>query len=494
MNAERGTQKAELTGGEAGAGVVGRRGASTFGVARVAFVSAALVLYLLWLGRGELGWLPGGQWAALGGWAVLAALLLVIWLWRAGYLARWWAVVHVAPSGALLIVIVLIAAVPRLVALPGAAPPPMALAAEQEALGEARRMVTTGQFRPVTFARPSALLYLQTASGAAAFLLGASNDRWHDVSAMQPADLATPAHLLNALLGLLTIALVYATSRRLYSPRAGLLAAALLACSPLAWRAAHVADESTLAALAAMLALWGIVDCGLRIANWWESRHWLFEEGTALSRQNPQSPPARGFPVHIPHCLVAAFLLGLATGIRPALLLLVAPLVLALWWGGRMRVAIVGLLLTAGVVGFLVAAPYALAALPAMLDASASTARGYDLRVTPGTLALLVRHVPDGALLFSRAEPLLALLGSVGALIALLRRQRGDWLVLAALVPGLLLVLLHRSLDAWQFIPYTPFLALLGGLALDTGWTSLAAHPHSTARRKQRSRKRPSAA
>ncbi|MGN6810449.1 MAG: hypothetical protein ACTHMP_06210, partial [Thermomicrobiales bacterium] len=133
-------------------------------------------------------------------------------------------------------------------------------------------------------------------------------------------------------------------------------------------------------------------------------------------------------------------------------------------------------------------------ALPAVLDAGASATRDYDLRVAPGTLALLVRHVPEGALLFSRAEPLLALLGSVGALIALLRRQRGDWLVLAALVPGLLLVLLHRSLDAWQFIPYTPFLALLGGLALDTGWTSLAAHPHSTARRKQRSRKRPSAA
>ena len=488
MNAERRTRNAESIEGKASAGVVGRRGASEFRGVRIAFVSAALVLYLLWLGRGELGWLPGGQWATLGGWAALTALVLMIWLWRGGYLARWWAAVRVAPGGALLIVILLIAMIPRLVALSGAAPPPAALAAEQEALGEARRMVTTGQFRPATFARPSALLYLQTASGAAAFLLGASSDRWHDVSAIQAADLATPAHVLNALLGLLTIASVYATSRRLYSPRAGLLAAALLACSPLAWCAAHVADESTLAALAAIFALWGSAECGpgtrLRVAN---------AESRDEQRETPVGSVA-GRVEHIPHCLVAAFLLGLATGIRPALLLLVAPLVLALWWGGRMRVATVGLLLAAGGMGILVAAPYALAALPAVLDAGASAARDYDLRIAPGTLALLARHVPDEALLFSRAEPLLALVGGVGALIALLRRQRGDLLVLAALVPGLLLVLLHRHLDAWQFMPYTPFLALLGGLALDTGWTNFAARQHGATRRKPRARKRRSAA
>jgi asparagine N-glycosylation enzyme membrane subunit Stt3 len=343
--------------------------------------------------------------------------------------------------------------------------------------------VTTGQFRPATFTHTSALLYLQTASGAATFLLGASSDRWHDVSAIQPADLATPAHALNALLGLLTIALVYATGRRLDNPRAGLLAATLLACSPLAWRAAHVADESALAALAAILALWGIAERGVRIADSASPDAPAIHPGSAWTSINPQTT------LHTPQFL-AAFLLGLAAGIRPALLLLVGPLALALWWRGRMRVATVGLLLAAGVVGFLVAVPYALAALPALLDAGAGAARDYDLRVAPGTLALLVRQLPDGALLFSRAAPLLALFGGVGALIALLRRQRSDLLVLVALVPGLLLVLLHRRLDAWQFMSYTPFLALLGGLALDTGWTNFAARQRGATRRKPRARKR----
>jgi hypothetical protein len=469
MNAERGTRNAELTEATKSAGAAGQRGAA-WRVPRSAFVIAALALYLLWLGRGELGWLPGGPWLALAGWGAVTALLLVVWLWRVGHLVRWWAALRARPSGALLIAILLVATIPRLAPMPDSTPTPTALTAEHDALGAAHRMLTTGQFRPATFARPSALLYLQTATGAVAFLLGVSADRWHDVAAVQPTDLATPAHLLNTLLGLLTIALVYATGRRLYNPRTGLLAAALLALSPLAWRAAHVADESALAALAAVLALWGSVECG---------------HGWRNAQMN--SVPAN--VASTSRCLAAAFLLGLATGIRPALLLLTAPLALALWWRGRLRIATAGLLLAASGAGFLVAAPYALAALPALLDAGAAAARDYDLRVAPGTLALFVRHLPAGTLLFSRAEPLLALLGGCGALVALLRHQRGDLLVLAALVPGLLFMLLHHTLDAWQFMPYTPYLALLGGLALDEGWTHFATRQRGTTGRKPRARK-----
>ena len=116
-------------------------------------------------------------------------------------------------------------------------------------------MLTSGDYRPRTFERPSALLYLQTAAAIPGFLGGVSVDRWRFVQDMQPGDLATPARLLNALLGLLAIALAYRAGERLYGRRAGLLAAALLTASPLAWSTARTATEDALATVACLAAI-----------------------------------------------------------------------------------------------------------------------------------------------------------------------------------------------------------------------------------------------
>ncbi|HET8626874.1 MAG TPA: glycosyltransferase family 39 protein [Thermomicrobiales bacterium] len=428
----------------------------------VALVLAAAALYLAWVSHGDLtGTLPGGStvaYAVLGG---LVAALAVARLAATGALARLRVAARADPAPWLLATIVLAALALRLAPLaPPAAPD---LARERAALAATQHILTTGDFTPPTFAVPSLLLYLQTAAGSAAFLLGVSAGRWQEVGALHPADLAASARLLNALLGALTVALVYVAGRRLYGRRAGLLAALLLAVSPLAWLAARAATGDALATLAGIAAF--LVGVGSR-----ESA-----VGSTGFRRPPRSTTAR--PV-LPSAVCrppSAVLLGVAAGVRPALALLAVPLlIVALTRRPRPPAWGWGLLAGGMVVGYLIAVPYALAGLPGWLDAGAAAAREYDLRVAPGTLGLLVRQIPAALLLLARQDPLTALVGGAGALLALARRGRPDLLLLAFLVPSGALLLLHRDLLAWQFAPYVPFLALLGGTALDAGWTLLA--------------------
>ncbi|HEX5502199.1 MAG TPA: glycosyltransferase family 39 protein, partial [Thermomicrobiales bacterium] len=427
-----------------------------------ALVVAVAALYLAWVSHGDLtGALPGGQvaaYAALGG---LVAALAVARLAATGALARLRDSVRAAPAPWLLALLVLAALAARLAAAASpAAPDP---AREQAALAATRQILTTGDFRPPTFAVPSLLLYLQTAAGSVAFLLGVSAGRWQEVGALRPADLATPARLLNALLGALTVALVYAAGRRLYGRRAGLLAALLLAASPLAWLAARAATADALAALAAVAAF--LVGVGSRASG-------VGSTGRASADRVDLRKP----PLPTPYSLLpTAVFFGVAAGVRPALALLAVPLLVALLADRpRPRAREWGLLLVGVVAGYLLAVPYALAELPRWLDAGATAARAYDLRVAPATLALLARHVPTALLLLARQDPLTLLAGGLGALLAVARRGRADLLLLAFLVPSGALLLLRRDLQAAQFAPYVPFLALLGGALLDVIWTFLA--------------------
>jgi hypothetical protein len=429
-----------------------------------ALVAGLCACYLLWISGGDLTRdFPGGWLAALGLAAGLSAVLLVARLAFAGVFGCWWATLRARPANLVLAAILLAAAVPRLAPMPFLSVSPAAVAAERQALTEARRMLTTGNYRPQTFARPGALLYLQTALGAATFLVGVSSDRWREVHLVQAEDLAMPARLLNALFGLLSVVLVYIAGRALYSRRAGLLAAALLAFSPLAWHAAHLATEDALVALVGLGAFLAIVRL--------EPGPGDAEAGAATARY-----PTFGVAG-------AAFLVGLATGVRPALVLLAVPLTIALWKrGGSWRLVVLGAVAAFGA-GFLVATPYAIAALPALLDAGASAAGEYALKVEVGTLALLVRHIPAGVGLLLRADPVLALAGGCGVLVAVARRRRGDWLLLAFLLPSALLFLLHRTFDVRQLFAYAPFLALLGGTALDEGWAAVG-RPRRRSRRR----------
>ncbi|CAA9590233.1 MAG: hypothetical protein AVDCRST_MAG88-4759, partial [uncultured Thermomicrobiales bacterium] len=371
------------------------------------------------------------------------------------------------PTPVILAGIVLVAAVPRLAAPAILAPQPAdwAAAIEREALGEARRMLTTGDFRPRTFARPSALLYAQTAAGAGTFLAGVSADRWRTVGAVDPDNLARGARLLNAIFGLAAVLLTYAVAARLYGRRAGLAAAALMALSPIAWTATATATEDALVALVGLAAfsLCAALDVG-------RGRGRGMEDGAPTSgSRGPLTAP--------PRSLTAALLVGAAAGVRPSLALLALPLVLAWWWERGAGRRVPGALLPAAAgTGFLLAMPFALVALPAVLDAASVAAREYDLRPAPATLRLAT-GLPRAAALALQSDPLLALAGALGACWALARHRRADLLVLAALVPTGLLLALHRDLEPRHFAPYGPFLALLGGAFLSEVGAALRGQP-----------------
>jgi hypothetical protein len=458
----------------------------------LALVVSATALWLIWTSHGDLTrGVPGGQTAALAVLGLIVAGLALARLAIIGTLARLWGRLRVDPSPAVLALLLLIAVAPR---LPGVPSPGFDLARyaplEQQALGEAWRMLTTGDYRPQTFARPSGLLYLQTAAGAVNFLAGVSVDRWRALGAVQPGDLVTSAHLLNALLGIATVALVYLTGRRLYGRRAGLLAAALLALSPLAWLAAHVATEDALAALIGLAAF----ELGARSAEQDERGARSAERGTG----NDDAPVAAPSSSVVPRSafraprLVGALLLGVAAGVRPSLALLAVPFVLGLLLAGRPRPApwAWGLLVVAALAGYLLAVPYVIAELPRWLDTGATAASEYQLRAEPGTIGFAARQLPAAIGLLAREETLLGLTGGLGALLALVRRGRPDLLLLSFLVPAGLLLLLHRGLDARHFVPYGPFLALLGGAALDSAWSLVAMRSRPARRRRKPARAR----
>jgi 4-amino-4-deoxy-L-arabinose transferase-like glycosyltransferase len=396
----------------------------------------------------------------------VASAGLLLWrVWLTGAPRRWWAAVRHAPGGMLLVGVLLVAVPPRMVVMPGVAPSATMRAAEGEALGEARRMLVTGDFHPRTLAQPAILLALQTATGALTFLLGVSAGRWGEIHAVGAADLAPAARSLNAALGVATVALVCVAGRRLFGGRAGLLAGALLALSPLAWITAYAATGEALAAFVALLAFAGIAG-GLGAPA---------IPAEAIGHRHERVAPKP----RMPRSLAAAFAVGVATGVRPTLLLLAAPLIaIALTRGNRER-ASGGASLLAGVIGYLATGTAVLTALPTSLDATGRAVQGYELGVAPATLALLLRHLPAAVAILGRADPLLTLLGGLGALVWVAggvsgtatagRRAdpRQGLLLLTFLGLSLLLMLLRRTLEVGQFAVYGPFLALLGGVALD---------------------------
>ncbi|HEY8600720.1 MAG TPA: hypothetical protein VIL85_19950, partial [Thermomicrobiales bacterium] len=300
--------------------------------------------------------------------------------------------------------------------------------------------------------------------GALTFLLGVSAGRWGEIHAVEAADLAPAARFLNAALCVATVAFVCVAGRRLFGGRVGLLAGILLALSPLAWITAYAPTGEALAAFVALLAFAGIAGAlGDRAID---------PRGGHRREQAARNP-------RWPRLLAVAFAVGFAAGVRPALLLLTPPLIaVALTRGKRERVS-GGASLLAGVIGYLATGTAVLTALPTFLNATGRAVQGYELRVAPATLALLIRHLPAAITILGRADPLMTLLDGLWALVwtvgvvsgTATAEQRAyprrGLLLLTFLGLSLLLMLLHRTLDVGHFAVYSPFLALLGGVALD---------------------------
>lgn len=418
-----------------------------------ALVVAGLAFFLVWTTHGDLTRpLPGGQVLALALLAGLAAALVVarVALAVSGPQARAWLASARAP--AVLLAVAFVAAAPRVFAAQG---PPDYPALERQALVESHRMLTTGNYRPTTFERPSALLYAQTAAGGALFLGGVYIDRWREVKAVQPQDLALVARLLNAGFALATAFLLVVVGGQ-RDARAGWFAALLFALSPLAWTATNSATEDALATLAALAAWWAITSV---------ARLERADQGQLLA------------------LVLAGMLVGVATGIRPSLILLAIPLVWVLarrparpaWHWGLLAVPVAA--------GYLIAVPYAVAELPALLNAGGAALRQYGFGADRSIALLLWQQAPVAAGIVARRESALALTAGLGLLTALTFRfaRNGKWtweplphtgLLLSYLLPAGVLFALQLQPSARLLLPIEPFLALLGGQFLTNSWVT----------------------
>lgn len=109
---------------------------------------------------------------------------------------------------------------------------------EPEILERAVRMMRTGDFNPHFFDYPGLYFYLQLAVACLRFLVGATSGEWTSLDQVSTADFYLWARALTALLGTLTVLLVYYIGMR-WGTRYAALAAGLMAVMPIHVRESH---------------------------------------------------------------------------------------------------------------------------------------------------------------------------------------------------------------------------------------------------------------
>ncbi len=109
---------------------------------------------------------------------------------------------------------------------------------EPEIMDRAVRMMKTGDFNPHFFDYPGLYFYAQLGVACLRFLVGATTGQWASLDQVHSADFYLWGRALTALLGTLTVVLVYLAGMR-WGTRSAALAAGLMAVMPLHVRESH---------------------------------------------------------------------------------------------------------------------------------------------------------------------------------------------------------------------------------------------------------------
>jgi 4-amino-4-deoxy-L-arabinose transferase-like glycosyltransferase len=136
-----------------------------------------------------------------------------------------------------LVVIVIVGALLRFVALGSGIPFNIGVD-EPEIMDRAVRMMKTGDFNPHFFDYPGLYFYVQLGVACLRFLAGATAGHWTALDQVNTADFYLWGRAVTALLGTLTIVLVYQIGMR-WGARHAALAAGLMAVMPLHVRESH---------------------------------------------------------------------------------------------------------------------------------------------------------------------------------------------------------------------------------------------------------------
>lgn len=326
---------------------------------------------------------------------------------------------------------------------------PFRMSADEPAvLSQSLRMIRTGDFHPYFFDYGGLTLYLHTAVGAFAFLSGASDGRWTSLDAFWEGDMLVAGRTVTALLGALTIVVVFFIGLR-WGRTVALVSALVMAVLPAHVREAHfVLTDTPLTLLVAVTLL--------------------------LAMRAVEAP-------RIGAVALAGLTAGMAAAVKyngGAALIMPLTAALALPRGHRLRAMCAAVAACAG--GFLAFAPYTILALPEFLNRLAALMQSYNsdrpmrevmrnyvayLRgwfAWPGVLPLQIGY---GALTLSVA--------GWGVMVARARDRR-TWLLAGLVIPFPILYFWFMSSQTLQYgrylLPLGPMLAV--GLAV--GATTVA--------------------
>lgn len=224
------------------------------------------------------------------------------------------------------------------------------------------RMVKTGDFHPRFFDYGGLNFYLHTAVSSVAFLKGAMDGKWRSLDPLWIGDILEPTRIATALIGSLTILIVFRIGLRWGEPVA-LVATLAMAVLPAHVRESHFTlTDTPLTFFTTVTLLWS-----LRAA---ESR-----ELRAIA--------------------LAGLGVGLATAIKyNGFIALVMPLTAVWAFPRERRLAALALATATAIGGFVLAAPYSLFDLPGFLNAFAFLMQSYNLPRPAGEAAwIYIRHL-----------------------------------------------------------------------------------------------------
>jgi 4-amino-4-deoxy-L-arabinose transferase-like glycosyltransferase len=310
---------------------------------------------------------------------------------------------------------------------------------EPEIMDRAVRMMQTGDFNPHFFDYPGLYFYVQLVVACLRFLAGATAGEWTSLDQVTTADFYLWGRAVTALLGTLTVFLVYQIGMRWGTRHAG-LAAGLMAVMPLHVRESHYVLTDVPATFFVTLAL-------------------------LLTLRAVERERSIGFAW-------AGAAAGLAAGTKyPAVLVLLLPLI-AVWMtlGAKPSRLIASLAVLGGAaIAFLAVAPYTILDLPAFLNGYAHLAGYYSSKPLGETAWITYyKHLSR-----SMAWPA-SLLVLTGLVLGAVRAARGPgrvrWTVTVAFPLVYFYFLSGQTLVYGRYLlPLLPFVCLLAATGAVSG-------------------------
>lgn len=315
---------------------------------------------------------------------------------------------------------------------------------EHAIVDRATAMLHTRDLNPHWFNYPSAYIYVQALTYIPYFLISAARGFGDTIPSSAPYGFYFAGRLMTALVGALTVSLVYVLGKRMFDHRTGLLASLLLTFSLLHTVHSHYVTTDVPVAFFILLSF---LFCCLAM-----------EEGKTK------------------HSILAGLFAGLAVSTKYPALILILPLclchVLSARWGEWVSLTRrLGLSLGSFVAGFLLGTPYALLEVNTFVHSLGSVLSHYSA-TQPGFEGSNTGLWYLGQMLTS-ADALMVALALGGVVWSLVRHKRKDLLLLSFVIPYYLLLSLWRVRFERNLVVLLPFFAILAARLLVEGLSSL---------------------